>query len=236
MSAELKRGPNSKGKRDPELTRRRLLEAAIKLFAEKGRDGTSVDEICRVSGVNCRMIYHYFGSKDGLYMAMLRRVYGRIREIVVDVDENALSLSEFVEKFTERYFRFLQSNPEFVAILRWENASGAKGICQLELGDFRSRCLEAASRALEQADDEGSFVAMSPSSISENSLLIVLTCCALCGYYFSNQASLGHVMGIDLTSSDFSEQWLAHIKQSMRARFCEENLFGAETALCDTET
>ncbi len=229
MSADLKRELNSKTKRDPELTRRRLLEAAVELFAKKGRDGTSVDEICKASGVNCRMIYHYFGSKNGLYMAMLKRVYGRIRELIVDVDEHAQSLPDFIETFTERYFRFLQSNPEFVAVLRWENASGAEGICQLELGDFRSRCLEAASRALEQSNEENSFSGMSQKSLTENSMLIILTCCALCGYYFSNQASLGHVMGVDLTSSDFSEQWLAHIKQSMHVRFCEQSFCDAES-------
>ena len=112
MAVGAKQESNLTPKRDPELTRRRLLDAATKLFAEKGRDGTSVDEICQTSGVNCRMIYHYFGSKDGLYMAMLEVVYGRIREITVDVDAHSESLSEFVESLTERYFRFLQTNPE----------------------------------------------------------------------------------------------------------------------------
>jgi len=212
MSIGAKQEPSLTNRRDPELTRRRLLEAAAKLFAEKGRDGTSVDEICKASGVNCRMIYHYFGSKEGLYMAMLKQVYGRIREVAFDVNEQATSLSDFVETLTEQYFRFLQSNPEFVSILRWENASGAEGIRQLDLGDFRSQYFGAASRILDQ--QEGADLS------TDKGLLIVLSCCALCGYYFSNHASLGHVFGVDLETPDFAEQWLEHAKQVMRARFC----------------
>lgn len=118
MAVEIERELNSTTRRDPELTRRRLLEAAVKLFAEKGRDGTSVDEICKASGVNCRMIYHYFGSKDGLYMDMLEHVYGRLHEIALWADANSPPLAEYIESLTERYFRFLQANPEFVAVLR----------------------------------------------------------------------------------------------------------------------
>ncbi len=155
MAVEIKRELNSKAKRDPEATRRRLMEAAIKLFAEKGRDGTSVDEICKTSGVNCRMIYHYFGSKDGLYMAMLKHVYGRLHEIAMNVDADSPLLADYLETLTERYFRFLQKNPEFVAVLRWENASGAKGIHQLDLNNFRNQHLGAASRGLDGQRGEG---------------------------------------------------------------------------------
>ncbi|GAF81042.1 unnamed protein product [marine sediment metagenome] len=213
MSVDIQREPSLTTKRDPELTRRRLMEAATKLFAEKGRDGTSVDEICQASGVNCRMIYHYFGSKDGLYMAMLERVYGGIHEIAVEADARSKSLSDFIEALTERYFRFLQANPEFVAVLRWENASGAEGIRQLDLDDFRSKYFGAASRVLDRQDGQ--------SSTTENSLLIILTCCSLCGHYFSNQASLSYVLGVELADPEFAERWLAHIKRVALAMFCD---------------
>jgi len=208
-------------KRDPELTRRRLLDAATKLFAEKGRDGTSIDDICQTSGVNCRMIYHYFGSKEGLYMAMLANVYGRIREITKHADQDSMSLSEYVEALTERYFRFLQANPEFVAILRWENAAGAEGIRQLDMEDFRDITVGAATRAWDLPHATTSFTEKSSGSSLEKGMLVILTCCSLCGYYFSNQSSMGHILGANLTDEEYAEKWLSHIKKIIQACYCE---------------
>ena len=221
MSVDIQQENTGTTKRDPELTRSRLLDAATKLFAEKGRDGTSVDEICQVSGVNCRMIYHYFGSKEGLYMAMLESVYGRIHEITTEIDEHAETLAEFVDTLTERYFRFLQANPEFVAILRWENASGAEGIRQMDMESFRSHSVGGAHRALELKRGPNSFMQKNPGSLEENSRLMILTCVAVCGYFFSNQASLGHVLGADLTSDEFAEHWLKHIKRLVLSYYCD---------------
>ncbi|MBV8951136.1 MAG: TetR family transcriptional regulator [Actinobacteria bacterium] len=58
--------------RDPEGTKRRILAAALDEFAAKGLDGARVDTIAARAGVNKRMLYYYFGSKDHLYRAVLR--------------------------------------------------------------------------------------------------------------------------------------------------------------------
>ena len=60
--------------RNPDRTRRRLLQAAIKLFAKQGFHAVSVDEIVDLAKVNKRMVYHYFGSKDALFEAALVEV------------------------------------------------------------------------------------------------------------------------------------------------------------------
>ena len=57
--------------RDPEKTRARILEAALREFAAKGFAGARVEPIAEAAGVNKRMLYHYFGSKEGLYEAVL---------------------------------------------------------------------------------------------------------------------------------------------------------------------
>ena len=62
-------------RRDPDRTREAILVAAQHEFAAKGLSGGRVDEIARRAHANKRMIYHYFGNKDGLYLAALERVY-----------------------------------------------------------------------------------------------------------------------------------------------------------------
>src|SRR6476620_723234 len=65
--------------RDAEETRRRILAAAKVEFARKGLGGARVDEIAARSKSNKRMIYHYFGSKEKLFTAVLEMAYSDIR-------------------------------------------------------------------------------------------------------------------------------------------------------------
>src|SRR4051794_3354479 len=76
-----------KPSRDAEATRRSILDAAGCEFADKGLSGARVDAIALRAGTTVRMIYYYFGSKDGLYRAALERAYRTMRET-----EQALAL------------------------------------------------------------------------------------------------------------------------------------------------
>src|SRR5260370_20351878 len=67
-------------RRDPAATRRKLLAAARREFADSGLAGARVDEIAARAGVNKQLVYHYFGDKDALYLAVLELVYEEIRE------------------------------------------------------------------------------------------------------------------------------------------------------------
>ena len=61
------------GTRNPERTRQRILSAALKEFAAHGFAGARVDAIARRAAINKRMLYHYFGDKEDLFKAVLRR-------------------------------------------------------------------------------------------------------------------------------------------------------------------
>ena len=61
------------GARNPERTRERILSAALKEFAAHGFAGARIDTIARRAVINKRMLYHYFGDKEGLFKAVLRR-------------------------------------------------------------------------------------------------------------------------------------------------------------------
>jgi AcrR family transcriptional regulator len=63
---------------DPEKTRRRLLEAALALFAARGFAGTSTRELAARARVNPAMLSHYFGGKQGLHDAAVDEVYRRL--------------------------------------------------------------------------------------------------------------------------------------------------------------
>ena len=65
--------------RNPERTRAAILEAARREVAAKGLAGARIDVVARRAGTNKRMIYHYFGDKDALYLAVLEDAYRHIR-------------------------------------------------------------------------------------------------------------------------------------------------------------
>src|SRR3954470_19116778 len=63
-------------RRDPEATRARIMKAAVREFSAKGISGARVDAIAQRAGANKRMLYHYFGSKYGLFREVLRQELG----------------------------------------------------------------------------------------------------------------------------------------------------------------
>ena len=60
-----------------QATRASLLKAAIKVFAQYGLDGGSVDKISKAAKSHDRMIYYYFGNKEGLFVAVIEEIYKR---------------------------------------------------------------------------------------------------------------------------------------------------------------
>jgi AcrR family transcriptional regulator len=64
---------------DPEGTRRNIVEVATREFAENGLAGARIDEIAAKTKSSKRMIYYYFGDKEGLYLKVLEEAYSRVR-------------------------------------------------------------------------------------------------------------------------------------------------------------
>ena len=114
--------------RDAEQTRKRILDAATLEFARKGLGGARVDEIAARAKANKRMIYHYFGSKEELFKAVLEEAYTGIRsaeqQLHLDEMEPVEAISTLV-RFTWNYY--LQ-HPEFLTLVNSENLHRAKHI------------------------------------------------------------------------------------------------------------
>ncbi|HEY4012576.1 MAG TPA: TetR/AcrR family transcriptional regulator [Polyangiaceae bacterium] len=112
--------------RDGDTTRGRILASATKEFAANGYSGARVEAICRAARANPRMIYHYFGDKDGLYVAVLGRVLSELRseELKLEVDhtppmQGMVDLFDFIHRhFGER--------PDVINLLMGENLLEAR--------------------------------------------------------------------------------------------------------------
>src|SRR3954469_16143361 len=71
---------------DPDRTREDILNVATEEFASAGFSGARVDMIAERTSTSKRMIYYYFSSKEGLYLAVLEKVYGELRAAEMGLD------------------------------------------------------------------------------------------------------------------------------------------------------
>src|SRR3981189_103325 len=91
-------------RRDPAATRKKLLTAARREFAANGLAGARVDDIAARAGVNKQLVYHYFGDKDALYLAVLEWVYEEIRAQERKLNLEGLPPDRAIKKLIETSF------------------------------------------------------------------------------------------------------------------------------------
>src|SRR5436309_15664286 len=112
-------------RRDPVATRKKLLTAARREFASSGLAGARVDEIAARAGVNKQLVYHYFGDKDALYLAVLEWVYEEIRAKERKLNPEGLPPQQATNPLIEASFDLLTVHPEFIVLLHDQNRGGA---------------------------------------------------------------------------------------------------------------
>ncbi len=107
--------------RDPQRTRQRILDAALKEFAAYGFAGARVDAIARRAGSNKRMLYHYFGDKEGLFRAVLRyKMNSRMNSVAAQAPPNDLVSS------LPLWFKENCLDTDWVKLLAWESLQNKK--------------------------------------------------------------------------------------------------------------
>ncbi|HEY3837585.1 MAG TPA: TetR family transcriptional regulator [Bryobacteraceae bacterium] len=124
MAATLKRATRGKPTprlRDADATRLRVLDAAKGEFARLGFAGARVAAIAARAHANKQLIYHYFGSKEDLYVAVLEQAYGDIRESESRLDVEHLEPVQALQTLVEFTWNYYLKNPEFLALVNNEN-------------------------------------------------------------------------------------------------------------------
>jgi len=153
--AEIAGGERS---RDRDRTRADILDVATGEFADKGYAGARVDEIAAKTSTTKRMIYYYFGNKEGLYVAVLERAYEGIRNIEKELDVEHLSPTEALRRLAEATFDHHESHPDFIRLVSIENIHGATYIERSSmLSGLATPALDVLGRILERGRAEGTF-------------------------------------------------------------------------------
>ncbi|HZZ09351.1 MAG TPA: TetR/AcrR family transcriptional regulator [Paraburkholderia sp.] len=124
------RRSDARRKYDPEQTRRNILDVATEEFSAMGLTGARVDAIAERTNTTKRMLYYYFGSKEGLYQAVLEKVYGDIRALEQDLHVSELEPVEGMRALVEFTFDYHDRHRDFVRLVTIENIHSAKYVQQ----------------------------------------------------------------------------------------------------------
>ena len=182
-------------RRDPVATRNKLLTAARHEFARSGLAGARVDEIALRAGVNKQLVYHYFGDKDALYLAVLEWVYEEIRAQERKLNLTGLPPERAIKKLIESSFDHLALQPDFIVLLNDENRNGARHVrASRKIGDMHSPLVDLVSKILKQGVREKVF----RRGIDPVHLYISIA--GLSYFFFSNTPTLSAIFGKDLSS------------------------------------
>jgi AcrR family transcriptional regulator len=122
--------PSADRVRDPQRTRAEILDVATSEFAANGYAGARVDEIAAKTRTTKRMIYYYFESKQGLYLAVLEQAYSVIRSLERQVDVEHLDPLAALRELAELTFDHHESHPDFIRLVSIENIHGARHLAQ----------------------------------------------------------------------------------------------------------
>ena len=187
-------------KRNADETRRRILETATTEFAAEGYNGARIDVICEKAKTNPRMIYHYFGDKSGLYVAVLERVLGDLRreELKIEVDDveplaGILQLFNFIHEHFRRH-------PELLHLLSGENLLRARF-----LGRSAATPLGASPlvRLIEKLLRRGQRSGLFRKKIDAVHLYVTMV--ALSYFHRSNAYTLSVIFQTDLLDDEWQE-------------------------------
>jgi AcrR family transcriptional regulator len=101
---------------DTEGTRRRILDAATTEFAARGPDGTTVERIAKVAGVNKERVYNYFGGRSELFARVLQE---QLAAAAQNVAVTSFAVDD-VGEYAGRLYDYHRQHPELMRLLQWE--------------------------------------------------------------------------------------------------------------------
>ena len=185
-----------------QATRDSILRAATKVFAKHGYDGGSVEKISTAAKSYDRMIYYYFGSKEGLYIEVLEGIYRRMNEaesrLALDVNQPMEALRA-VTRFVLGYYR---KHPEFITLLNTENLHKGKHISKsLRAREYSSPAIAILGQILENGITQKLF----RDDLQTRDVYLLIA--SLGYFYLSNRHTLSAFLGDNLEAPDALTHW-----------------------------
>lgn len=203
-------------KRNPARSREAILKAAVAEFCCNGFTGARVETISVRSGVNMRLLYHYFGNKEGLYTAVLDRVYTQIRAEERRLDLGNVELVEGMARLIDFTFAFFAEHREYISLLNNENMLRGRFVKKSRaVRPLTLPLLATITDLLQRGYQAGAFRAQ----VDPIQYYVSIT--ALSYFHVSNRYTLSAMFGRDLGEASWLKQRRAHVQSLILAWLAE---------------
>ncbi|MGZ2377009.1 TetR family transcriptional regulator [Sinorhizobium medicae] len=184
-------------KNDPQKTKEDILNIATEEFSAFGLSGARVDAIAEKTRTSKRMIYYYFGSKEGLYLAVLEKAYRKIRSLEADLELADLPPVEALRTLIASTFDHDEKNPDFVRLVSIENIHHASHMKRSsEIGELNLSIVRTIDEILDRGRREGVF----RRDIDAIDLHMLIS--AFCFFRVSNRYTFGTIFHRELSEPD----------------------------------
>ncbi len=188
-------------RRDPQATRARILKAASAEFARHGFAGARGERIAQRGRSSERMLYYYFGSKEGLFRAVLEAAYASLRDAERGLRLDEMPALDALDGFCRFVWRYYVEHPEFISLVNTENLHQARHLRKsAQIRELVSPVLGMLAELLERGWRERVF----RRGIDPVELYLAI---ASLGYFvLSNQHTLSAVLDRDLRAEENLER------------------------------
>ncbi|TIX79261.1 MAG: TetR/AcrR family transcriptional regulator, partial [Mesorhizobium sp.] len=177
---------------DPEGTRRNILEIASKEFALNGLSGARIDEIAARTRFSKRMIYYYFGDKEGLYLRALENAYRQVREGEAQLNIEGLPPVAALARLVEFTFDHHHRHEEFIRMVMIENIHHGQYLEQSDaIRELNVTAIDHISRIYSRGVEEGVF------RPGLDAVELHWQVSALCFFNVSNRTTFSMIFGRD---------------------------------------
>jgi AcrR family transcriptional regulator len=157
-AAESPAGKETSRTNDPARTMAEILQVATHEFADKGLTGARIDAIAAATRTSKRMIYYYFGSKDGLYLAVLEEAYRRMRAIESDLHLDDLPPVQALQRLVEFTYDHHRDNEDFIRLVMNENIQRGDYLRQSQsIQQLNTKAIESVRDVYDRGVVQGVF-------------------------------------------------------------------------------
>jgi AcrR family transcriptional regulator len=202
---------------DPERTKANILEVAEGEFGEKGLAGARIDAIAAATNTSKRMIYYYFGSKEGLYLAVLEESYRRVRDVEAELHLQDLEPEEALRRLVAFTFDHHLHHESYIRLVMSENINRGEYLAQSpRIQELNVPAIAAIRNLYERGVKAGVF------RRGLNPIDIHASISALSFFNVSNRHTFSLIFKLDMTSPAYIAERRENVVE-MVVRFMRKN-------------